>query len=178
MKTYKIEFAQGTLNKFIRTIKRNYKLFFCLVFLLINPNRAFAQDSIFLKPGWGLQSIIDLVKIRQDFEEYFPSSKPDINDRLKFKPVTHDDITQYISLDKGSDGEMYVYNKDARLSMVEIGKVSDINQLLYGMAIMGYLFKEFSDFYYFPNVISVYGFKIHINLFKNGYLQYEIEYNE
>jgi hypothetical protein len=178
MITYKIEPTLKNLNDSIIGIRSIYKLFLLVCFLLINQNGAFAQNSMLLKPGWGLQSIIDIIRMRQAFEEYSPSSKPDINDRSKFRPSTHDGITQYISVDKGPDGEAYVYNKEARLSMIEIGKVSDVGQLLYGMAIMGYLFREYSNFYYFPNVISVYGFKISINLLKNGYLQYVIVYDD
>ena len=153
------------------------KVFFSLIFIICSIN-IFAVESIYSRPGSCINIIIETVNLQLAFKRAFPNQRINLSDTTRYRRINFEGEILYLDLSASDEGVRYFYNSNGDLDFIQADVVGRISELIYGMAIVGYIYREFNDYYFFPSVGIGNGFSINLYILKSGHLSYYIVYDE
>jgi hypothetical protein len=134
----------------------------------------YAQESMYSRPGIGIGLTTSVVQMNQTIKNI---SRINFSDKSKYQIIELYGEKFYADM-KQAPGAIIYYDPDQNIRYIQTNITLSVNELIYGMAVVGYIYREFDEYYFFPNVISVSGFDLSIGIFKNGIILYEIDYDE
>jgi hypothetical protein len=175
LNTKEMSSLRNTINSYCSF--RNVLLAILSIMLSIN---VYSQDSsnseseYAKRPMYRAKVISNMVYMMNS-----PNNKRDITNDPDYQSTIYRGKSYYIDKKSSSSDEVYLFDRNGSLRVVQSKTNFNANELIYCMATVGCIYGEYDTYYFFPAIVENNAFVIHMVILKDndGLIIYEIEDN-